>query len=1495
MAIWNCRADGDWGPIDPDCPADFTPCFENGALKLLPIVFLLLMGIPRLSKLQKQASLEHPCKNWKHVVKLTGIVLVIIASSVLLVNQYHAHRPSLDAPANPFAHLGIEFWASLLELLAFCLAFHLAVIENRKSFLASNVLLLFWLFSFAINGVRLRTLIANCPGGKSLFMPTWPSTSSIEQYFVGGRFVLLLVVFVLECLRRDTRIQLDEDGYEQSPEEKANVFSLASFFWVTDLMRKGYNKPLTKDDLWQLRADDRSKHLSGLLEGAWYWERRKKSPSLARALARAFGKPFYGAAIWKFICDTMAFLQPVLLREFLQFVMSYKTSEPQPLYRGYTLATLMFVCSLTQTTCLHQYFHLCFRTGMRLRAGLVTIVYQKALRLSNSARQQSTVGEIVNHMSVDAQRIQDLVNYLHLIWSSIYQMSVIVYLLYWTVGWAAFAGVGVMILMMPLNAWLYLLYQKYEKKYMEHKDSRIKLMNELLNGIRVIKLYAWENTFLRQILATRNDLELDMLKKIGYVSAVETFTWSATPFLVSLSTFTLYTLVMKQTLTTDILFSAIALFNLLKMPLSALPWVLSSSVEARVSMNRLYKFLTCSEVDPYSIVIEDSRYLAGSREATNKYTVLATDATYSWQKDAAPVVSDINLVVKREDLLTVIGRVGSGKSSLIAALCGDLERFAGEIRIRGTVALVPQQPWIMNETLRANILFGHPYDPVYYQQTIEACCLQQDFDMLPGGDMTEIGERGINLSGGQKARISLARAVYSRADIYLLDDPLSAVDANVGRTIFDKVIGPNGLLADKTRIFVTHQIQYLGQSTSILMLREGKIVEQGNFEELMKKKTDVYQLVTEFGKDKHHRHEKHKGSSSTEDREDTSSPSTRRGSTISSGSTLRRSSSESTERPKAKDPKHNIIVEEEMKQGSVHLSVYWTYVKACSLTAVASFLVAMACSESAQVGMTLWLTHWSKAYDSGSSSHGPFYYIGIYASIGIAYSAVVILQNIILQIFCGLRSARVLHENMLKSVLRSPMMFFDTTPMGRILNRFSKDQGTVDDTLPRTFSGFAYNFYGAISIIVVITFSTPLLIFVLIPVGFAYLILQRYFLAASRELRRLDSVSRSPIFAHFQESVGGVSTIRAYRQQSRFIQDNEKRLDQNLRAFFPSIAGNRWLGWNLEILGSTIIFGSAFLSVLSLARHISIDSGLVGLSLTYALSVTQTMNWMVRMYTEVETNIVSVERIQEYVELQPEAPEIVHDHRPPHDWPAEGRVVFSNFETRYRPGLDLVLRGVNFTIQPREKVGICGRTGAGKSSLTLSLFRIIEAAHGQISVDGIDISTLGLYDVRSRFSIIPQDPVLFIGSIRFNLDPLGALPDQELWQALEDSHLKSFVSGLEGGLSAVVHEGGDNFSVGQRQLICLARALLRKTSLLILDEATAAIDLETDALVQKIIRQKFSHCTILTIAHRINTVMDSDKIMVLDHGQVVEFDSPKNLLKNRKSVFYSLAKESGNH
>lgn len=1080
------------------------------------------------------------------------------------------------------------------------------------------------------------------------------------------------------------------------------------------------------------------------------------------------------------------------------------------------------------------------------------------------------------------------------------------------------AGVGILILAIPLNTVIARKMRTYQKTQMGNKDARVKLMNEILNGIRVIKLYAWETPFLEKISFIRNDLELATLKKIGVLSAVQNFTWTSIPFLVSLSTFAVYVTISDTPLTSDIAFVAIALFGLLQFPLTVFPNVITSTIEASVSLYRIENYLSSEEIDRSAVTRSDYRNDPNYTEETPLVEI--NNGEFKWSlDDPKSVLTNINLKVKKGEVTAIVGRVGAGKSSLISALLGDTCKLNGDVILRGSVAYVPQQPWVMNASLRDNIVFGHRWDPQFYERVLEACSLKSDIAILNGGDQTEIGERGINLSGGQKARVSLARAIYARADIYLLDDPLSAVDAHVGRHIFDHVIGPEGILKNKARVLVTHGISYLPRIDHVVMLRDGQVALSGTYADLMSQKSELYALINDFGNQANKSNAEDDGSyegtieieeelipqSDTASielipREEDAALRHRRqrmnsdSSSIMSAKTLRRASLVSLNKyGKAKNGENErLITVEESAKGSVTWDVYKQYAKSCSTYGVIAVLLLLVLAQLASVGTNLWLKYWSSQNQNQGSNENVWFYLGIYALIGWSSTLFAMVQTLVLWVYCAIRSARVLHSQMLETIVRSPMSFFDTTPLGRVLNRFSKDQHTVDEVLPRTFNGYFRVLFSVISTIVIIGFSTPLFIILVIPLGFIYIYVQRYYLATSRELKRLDSIGKSPIYSHFQETISGVSTIRAYEQQNRFMFENEGKLDDNQRAYFPSISCNRWLAVRLEFLGSIIILAAALFAVLGVVYGSSkIDAGLVGLSVSYALSVTQSLNWVIRSYCEIETNVVSVERIKEYIDLPTEKYNAIRGVSPM--WPEKGLIEFRDYATRYRPGLDLALRDLSFTVAPKEKIGIIGRTGAGKSSLSLSLFRIVEAAKGSIFIDGVDISSLRLFDLRSRLTIIPQDPVLFAGTVRENLDPFGSHDDAELWQALQHSHLGEHIANMDGKLNAIVLEGGENFSVGQRQLICLARALLRKTTILVLDEATAAIDVETDSIIQETIRRQFADCTILTIAHRINTVLDSDRILVLDKGSIAEFESPTALLENKDSIFYSMAKEAG--
>ncbi|CEP11799.1 hypothetical protein [Parasitella parasitica] len=1495
-----CKNSEGWGPFSNDRVPDFTPCFEDTVISLVPYAFIVFAGMIRFWILSKRESLPSDMtRNWLYFAKMTTLFLILITTAFSFI--FSVLNEGLDwIDDAPILVQGLSILITIFVIV-------LHHIEYNRNRVSSAVLLFYWLFVIIVDGIKLRTKIMNDA----------PYTDGTQFGLFVANYVLAVIIFGLENMQRPKTqyIMLEEDGLD-SPEDKTNIFGRLTFGWMTPLMRLGYQKPLTMDDLWNLKLDDQAAVVGVKFQENWQKELSKSKPSLLRALVKTLGGPFALAALFKALQDILQFTQPMLLKKLMIWVTSYNSDLPEPAYRGVLIAIAMFLTAICQTMFLHQYFQRCFSTGMRLRAALVTSIYQKTLVLSNASRQKSTVGEIVNHMSVDAQRLMDLCTYFHIVWSGPFQIIIALFFLYNTMGPSIGAGVGILILAIPLNTYIARKMRAYQKTQMSNKDARVKLMNEILNGIRVIKLYAWETPFLEKISFIRNDLELATLKKIGVMSAFQNFTWTSIPFLVSLSTFAVYVSISEHPLTSDIAFVAIALFGLLQFPLIVFPNVITSTIEASVSLYRIENYLSSEELDPHAVTRQDYRNDPNYNDDTPLVEI--NNGEFKWAvEDPKPVLENINIKVKKSQVTAVVGRVGAGKSSLISALLGDTVKIDGEVILRGSVAYVPQQPWVMNASLRDNIVFGHRWDANFYDRVLEACSLKSDIAILNGGDQTEIGERGINLSGGQKARVSLARAIYARADIYLLDDPLSAVDAHVGRHIFDHVVGPNGILKNKARILVTHGISYLPQVDEVIMLREGKIALSGSYDKLMSQKSELYALVTDFG------NQPNKAFTSEDEgtieageeevlQSDTASielipreedaPLSRQRqrmnsdiSTISTA-TLRRASLVSlTKNGKAAKngvDSNRLITVEESAKGSVTWEVYKQYAKSCSLYGVIAALALLILSQLASVGTNLWLKHWSSKNQDHGTNNNVWFYLGIYALIGWSSTLFTMIHTLVLWVYCAIRSARVLHSEMLETIVRSPMSFFDTTPLGRILNRFSKDQHTVDEVLPRTFNGYFRVLFSVISTVCIIAFSTPLFMVLVVPLGIIYIYVQRYYLATSRELKRLDSVGKSPIYSHFQETISGVSTIRAYEQQKRFMFENEGKLDDNQRAYFPSISCNRWLAVRLEFLGSIIILAAALFAVIGVVYGSSkIDAGLVGLSVSYALNVTQALNWVIRSYCEIETNVVSVERIKEYIDLPTEKYNAVRGVNPM--WPEKGLIEFRDYATRYRPGLDLALRDLSFTVAPKEKIGIIGRTGAGKSSLSLSLFRIVEAARGSIFIDGVDISSLRLFDLRSRLTIIPQDPVLFAGTVRENLDPFGTHDDAELWQALQHSHLQEHVACMDGKLNAIVLEGGENFSVGQRQLICLARALLRRTNILVLDEATAAIDVETDSIIQETIRRQFANCTILTIAHRINTVLDSDRILVLDKGSIAEFDSPKKLLQDEESIFYSMAKQAG--
>uniref|UniRef100_A0A3P8S8P2 Multidrug resistance-associated protein 1 n=1 Tax=Amphiprion percula TaxID=161767 RepID=A0A3P8S8P2_AMPPE len=1489
-----------WNTPNPDV----TPCFQNTVLVWLPCLYLWISAPVYLIYLR---SHNHGYICMTHLNKAktaVGFLLWIVCWSEVFYSFWEASSSSVPA--------AVHFVSPTLLGLTMLLAALLVQYERMKGVQSSGVMLIFWLLTLMCASVSFRSRIL-----QALDQPKMVSVWRYTTFYI--YYALLLVALVLSCFT--DRPPLFSQAVKDSnpcPEPGASFLSRITFWWITRMMVTGYQRPLEEKDLWSLNPEDRSQRVVPQLVRRWNSECQKvkrteqgtlyspkrvahpegkegqpveeaeillvktpkktKEPSLFWALCLTFGPYFLISCLYKIIQDILMFVGPEILRLLIRFV-----NDPSaPSWQGFFYTALLFLCTCVQSLILQRYFHVCFVSGMRLRTAIIGAVYRKALVISSAARRTSTVGEIVNLMSVDAQRFMDLITYINMIWSAPLQVVLALYFLWQNLGPSVLAGVAVMLLMVPVNAVIAMKTKTYQVAQMKSKDQRIKLMNEMLNGIKVLKLYAWELAFKDKVSEIRES-ELKVLKKAAYLGAVSTFTWVCAPFLVALSTFSVYVLIDEHNiLDAQKAFVSLALFNILRFPLNMLPMVISSMVQASVSLKRLRVFLSHEELQEDSV---EHKAVAGS-----PHSITIEDGVFSWSRTESPTLKRLNVCIPEGSLVAVVGHVGSGKSSLLSALLGEMDKLEGTVAVKGSVAYIPQQAWIQNSSLKDNILFGQERREAWYRQVVEACALQPDLEILPAGDETEIGEKGVNLSGGQKQRVSLARAVYCDRSVYLLDDPLSAVDAHVGKHIFDRVIGPQGLLKDKTRVLVTHGLSYLHQAHLILVMLDGEITEVGSYQQLMA--TDgafaefqrTYATVDQTEDDESPPNSGAKGKENGSVMALVGSPG--------ANSTSKVSLMEKEEKQlnqKTKDPKVGKLTEaDKASTGRVKLSVFWSYLKAIGLALSCLSLLLFLAHHLVSMFSNYWLSLWTDDPVVNGTQPDRLMRLGVYGALGLSQGVAVFGYSLAMSIG-GILASRFLHQSMLYDVLRSPMFFFERTPSGNLVNRFAKEMDTIDSVIPSILKMFMGSMFNVLGSCVIILIATPLVAIIIPVLGVLYLLVQRFYVASSRQLKRLESVSRSPIYTHFNETLLGTSVIRAFGEQERFIRESDRRVDHNQKAYYPSIVANRWLAVRLEFVGNCIVSSAALFAVI--ARE-SLSPGIMGLSISYALQLTASLTWLVRMSSDVETNIVAVERVKEYCDTEKEAQWTHQASSLPPGWPTTGCIDIRGFGLRYREDLDLAIRNISISISGGEKVGIVGRTGAGKSSLTLGLFRIIEAAEGKIFIDGVDISQLGLHELRSRITIIPQDPVLFSGSLRMNLDPFDSYSDEEVWRALEFSHLKSFVSGLPDKLSHECSEGGENLSVGQRQLLCLARALLRKTKILVLDEATAAVDMETDNLIQSTIRSQFEDCTVLTIAHRLNTIMDYTRVLVLDKGEMSEFDSPSSLIRQR-GTFYQMARDAG--
>jgi ATP-binding cassette subfamily C (CFTR/MRP) protein 1 len=1245
----------------------------------------------------------------------------------------------------------------------------------------------------------------------------------------------------------------------------ATFLQLITFSWLNPLFSVGYKKTLNQDEVPDVYVKDSAEFLSHAFDESLKFVKEKyENPTIYKAMYVFIRRKAAINALFAIITAATSYIGPYLINDLVDFLSNKKNRS---LTSGYFLALAFLGAKMVETVAQRQWIFGARQLGLRLRAALISHIYKKGLVLSSKSCQTRTSGEIINYMSVDVQRITDFIWYLNIIFMLPIQISLAMLILQRNLGLGSVVGLVTTLMVMTINVPVTRFQKGYQSKIMDAKDSRMKATSEILRNIKALKLQAWDTRYLKKLESLRKT-EYDWLWKSLRLSAISAFIFWGSPAVISVATFCGCAL-MRVPLTAGRVLSALATFRMLQEPIYNLPDLLSVIAQAKVSADRVSSYLEEDEIKFDSI-----EYIPPDQTDLD---VEISNGAFSWDIDSrTPTLEAVNLEIKKGMKVAICGTVGSGKSSLLLSILGEVEKLSGTVKVSGTKAYVPQSPWILTGNVRENILFGNVYEKSKYERTVEACALIKDFELFSTGDLTEIGERGINMSGGQKQRIQIARAVYEDADIYLLDDPFSAVDAHTGTQLFEECI--MGILKKKTILYVTHQVEFLPAADLILVMQNGRIAQSGTFQELMKQNIGFELLVGAHNEALESVLTVESTSRTAEHTTPNADPKPEQPKPI----------SDQTRCAEITEKDGRLVSDEEREEGGTGKEVYLAYLKIVKHGfLVPIILLAQSSFQVLQISSNYWMA-WSCPTDEGEPVRGIAVILLVYAVFAVGSSLCVLLRAILVAI-TGLLSAQRLFDNMQKSVLRAPMSFFDSTPAGRILNRASTDQSVVDLEVAQRLGWCAFSIIQILGTIAVMSQVAWEVFIIFIPVTAICIWYQRYYIPTARELARLEGIQRSPILHHFAESLSGAATIRAFGQKDRFMKGNLCLVDSHSRPWFHNVAAMEWLSFRLNQL-SNFVFATSLIFLVTLPQGIIVPS-IAGLAVTYGISLNVQQASVIWNICNAENKMISVERILQYSNLPSEAELVIKDSRPPKNWPEIGVITLKNLQIRYAEHLPSVLKNISCTFPGRKKVGVVGRTGSGKSTLIQAIFRIVEPREGSITIDGVDISKIGLHDLRSRLSIIPQDPTMFDGTVRVNLDPLNQYPDSDVWEALDKCQLGDVIRAKEEKLESTVVENGENWSVGQRQLFCLGRALLKKSSILVLDEATASVDSATDGIIQKIISHEFQHRTIVTIAHRIHTVIDSDFVLVLSEGRIAEYDTPTKLLEREDSFFSKLIKE----
>ncbi|XP_068611090.1 LOW QUALITY PROTEIN: ATP-binding cassette sub-family C member 9 [Brachionichthys hirsutus] len=1529
-------------------------CFVD-ALNLVPHVFLLFITFPILfigwgsqsSKVQIHHNtwLHFPGHNLRWILTFSLLFVHVCELAEGVVSNETMRTTN-------HLHLFMPAFMGFVAATTSVVYYHNIETSNFPKLLL--VLFIYWVLAFVTKSIKLWKFLEHDVGLQQL------------RFCITALLVVLyglLMAVEVNVIRVRKYVFFSNPQKVKPPEDLqdlgvrflqpfVNLLSKATYWWMNPLIMGAHKRPIELKKIGKLPIAMRALTNYLRLKDAYEDQRNPdRAPSIWRSVYRAFGRPILLSSTFRYLADLLGFAGPLCIFGIVKYLNKeggvaptertkhpyfgvYFMSSADLLQNAAVLAVLLFLALVLQRTFLQASYYVTIETGINLRGALLAMIYNKILRLStsNMSMGEMTLGQINNLVAIETNQLMWFLFLCPNLWAMPVQIVMGVVLLYYLLSWSALVGASVIVLLAPVQYLIATKLADAQKSSLEHSTERLKKTSEILKGIKLLKLYAWENIFCDSVEETRGK-ELTSLKTFAFYTSMSIFMNAAIPIAAVLATFVTHHFLEEEGPRPSEAFAALALFNILVTPLFLLSTVVRFAVKALVSVQKLGEFLQSDEIGDdcwrngdTPISFEPGKKHTGMTKVINRkqpmryqmdnyeqpsrrqlrptetedVAVKVSDGCFTWGSNLS-TLSDINIRVPTGQLTMIVGQVGCGKSSLLLAMLGEMQTIEGGVhwsnKNRYSVAYAAQKSWLLNATVEENITFGSPFNKQRYKAVIDACSLQPDVDLLPFGDQTEIGERGINLSGGQRQRICVARALYQNTNIVFLDDPFSALDIHLSDHLMQE--GILKFLQDdkRTVALVTHKLQYLIHADWIIAMKDGSVLREGTLKDIQTHDVELY----DHWKTLMNRQDQELEKDIQQDSQTTLERKTLRRAFYSREAKNQMDDEDEEEEEEEDDDNMSTTTN---RRSKIPWKVCWCYLSSGGFLVVFMMVACKLLKHSVIVAIDYWLAVWTSfktgettgaggglngtgAAAGAAADQDDSFYLLVFIVLCAAGITLCLVTSLTVE-FLGLSAATNLHHNLLNKIIHAPIRFFDVTPLGQILNRFSADTNVIDQVRPShspTLESLTRSTLLCLSAIGVISFITPAFLVALFPLGVAFYFIQKYFRVASKDLQDLDDSTQLPLLCHFSETAEGLTTIRAFRQEARFKQRMLELTDTNNTAYLFLSAANRWLEVRTDYLGAVIVLAAAGASIWNSLR------GQVGLGLTYALTVTNYLNWVVRSLADLEVQMAAVKKVNGFLSTESENYEGSMDtSQVPENWPENGEIKIQDLCVRYDPMLKPVLKHVNAYVEPGQKVGICGRTGSGKSSLSLAFFNMVDIFEGKIIIDGIDICKLPLQTLRSRLSIILQDPVLFSGSIRFNLDPARTCSDDRLWEALEIAQLKNMVKALPGGLDAVVTEGGENFSVGQRQLFCLARAFVRKSSIFIMDEATASIDMATENILQKVVMMAFADRTVVTIAHRVHTILTADLVIVMKRGNILEYDKPETLLEQEDGMFASFVK-----